>query len=152
MPTLHSRRRGAILSQPLFGLALLPVMLAAQAAAAPALPTGGKVVAGQASIGSAKGSTLTIDQTSSRAIIDWSSFSIGAAAKVQFDNGSGATLNRVTGTRGSILDGMLSGTGSVYLLNPNGVVIGRHGVVNLGGTSSPRPWMWPTAPSWPEGP
>ncbi|MGC7532504.1 filamentous hemagglutinin N-terminal domain-containing protein, partial [Pandoraea pneumonica] len=28
---------------------------------------------------------------------------------------------------------MLSATGSVYLLNPNGVVIGKSGVVNTGG-------------------
>ena len=53
---------------------------------------------------------------------------------MQFDNGSGATLNRVTGSSVSAIDGLLSGTGSVYLINPNGVIIGKSGVVNLGGT------------------
>ncbi len=106
---------------------------AASAAAAPALPTGGHVQAGSASIGSAA-STLTVSQTSSKAIIDWSSFSIGQGGTVQFDNGAGATLNRVTGTGVSSIDGLLSATGSVYLINPNGVIVGKTGVVNTGGT------------------
>ena len=120
---------------PLFGLALLPLVAVANAAqATPALPTGGKVVAGSATIAAPKGGTLTVDQTSSRAIIDWSSFSIGQAGAVKFDNGSGATLNRVTGSSGSLISGLLSATGSVYLINPHGVIIGRNGVVSVGGT------------------
>ena len=35
---------------------------------------------------------------------------------------------------GSLIDGLLSGTGSVYLINPKGVIIGKNGVVNVGGT------------------
>jgi len=62
--------------------------------AGPALPTGGKVAAGQASLSQA-GSTLTVSQSTSKSIIDWSSFSIGQGQTVQFNNGSGATLNRV---------------------------------------------------------
>ncbi len=53
---------------------------------------------------------------------------------MQFDNGSGATLNRVTGANVSSIDGLLSGTGSVYLINPNGVIVGRSGVVSVGGS------------------
>ena len=102
--------------------------------AAPALPTGGKVVAGQASIGAPAGGALVVNQSSGKAIINWNGFSIGAGGKVQFDNGSGATLNRVTGAQVSSLDGLLSATGSVYLINPNGVIIGKSGVVNVGGT------------------
>ncbi len=104
------------------------------AAGGPALPTGGKVAAGSAVIGAASGGALTVSQSSGKAIIDWSSFSIGQGGKVAFNNGSGATLNRVTGTSLSSLDGLLSGTGSVYLINPNGVIVGRSGVVSTGGT------------------
>ena len=106
---------------------------AGAAAAAPALPTGGSVGAGSASI-SSSGSSMTISQSTPKAIVDWSSFSIGQGGSVQFNNGSGATLNRVTGTSGSAIDGLLSGTGSVYLINPNGVIVGKTGVVNVGGT------------------
>ncbi len=104
------------------------------AAAAPALPGGGRVAAGAASIGAPIGSSLTITQTSRTAILDWSSFSIGAGGAVRFANGSGATLNRVTGGSASQIEGLLSSSGSVYLLNPNGVIIGKTGVVNIGGS------------------
>ncbi len=106
----------------------------ALAAAAVVLPTGGKVVAGQATIGAPSGGTLSITQSSSKAILDWRGFSIGQGGAVVFNNGSGATLNRVTGAQVSSLDGLLTGTGSVYLINPNGVIVGRSGVVNVGGT------------------
>lgn len=62
------------------------------------LPTGGKVQAGSAVTDSPIGAKLTIDQSSGRAIIDWSSFLIGAADAVQFNNGTGASLNRVSGS------------------------------------------------------
>ena len=104
------------------------------ALAGPALPTGGKVAAGSAVIGAPSGGALTINQTSSKAIINWGGFSIGQGGKVAFDNGKGATLNRVTGGDLSAIDGLLTGTGSVYLINPNGVIVGKSGVVNVGGT------------------
>jgi filamentous hemagglutinin family protein len=108
--------------------------IANSAAAGPVLPTNGQLQAGSVGIGAPSGSILTINQSSNRAIIDWSSFSIGFGGTVQFNNGTGATLNRVTGTSGSAIDGLLNGTGSVYLINPNGVIIGKSGVVNVGGT------------------
>ena len=58
------------------GLAL-PFPLAAQNAVANnQLPTGGQVSAGQATI-SQNGNTLTINQTSNRAVVDWKSFNVG---------------------------------------------------------------------------
>lgn len=107
--------------------------LATPAHANPALPTGSAIVAGGASF--ARSTTaLTINQTSAKAIIDWTGFSIGAGGTVRFNNGSGATLNRVTGTGVSSIDGALTATGSVFLLNPNGVIIGKTGVVHTGGS------------------
>jgi filamentous hemagglutinin family protein len=108
--------------------------LCGSALAAPALPTGGRVQAGVALIGAPAGGSLTVNQSSARAIIDWASFSIGSAGTVRFDNGSGATLNRVTGALGSQIDGALFATGSVYLLNPNGVIVGQGGAISVGGT------------------
>lgn len=40
----------------------------------------------------------------------------------------------MTGSSVSSIDGLLSGTGSVFLLNPNGIVIGSGGVVDVGGS------------------
>ncbi len=99
-----------------------------------ALPTGGNVAAGIARISGTGSGSMLIDQSSSAAIINWHSFSIGSGNEVNFANGNGATLNRVTGGSISNINGLLSATGSVYLLNPNGVIIGKDGVVNVGGS------------------
>ena len=53
---------------------------------------------------------------------------------MQFNNGTGATLNRVTGGNLSQIQGQLSATGSVYLINPAGVVVGPNGRVATGGS------------------
>ncbi len=50
-----------------------------------------------------------------------------------FNNGSGTTLNRVTGNTPSTILGRLLASGSVYLLNPEGILIGRGGSVHTGG-------------------
>lgn len=106
--------------------------LSLPACAAGTLPTGGHFAAGTGSIG-ANGATLTIKQTSGRGVIDWTSFSIGSGARVAIDNGAGATLNRVTGSSASTILGTLSATGSVYLINPQGIVVGPSGVIATGG-------------------
>jgi filamentous hemagglutinin family protein len=98
------------------------------------LPTGGTVASGNVAIGSTSPTSLTVTQSSSTGIVNWSSFSIGQGNQVQFNNGSGATLNRVTGNVPSSINGVLSATGSVYLVNPSGIVVGPTGVVNTGGS------------------
>jgi len=127
---VYSVRAAAVLtSLPLAALAAGPSGTGA------ALPTGGTVASGAAVISSPTPGALTVQQSSSRAIINWLSFSIGQGDKVTFDNGTGATLNRVSaGAPISELNGVLSATGSVYLINPSGVIVGKTGVINVGGT------------------
>ena len=100
-------------------------------AAAP-LPQGGQFVSGAGSIAQS-GGNMTITQSGARGIIDWKSFSIASGRTVSINNGTGATLNRVTGNDVSAIYGTLQGTGTVYLINPHGVVIGPRGVVSTGG-------------------
>jgi filamentous hemagglutinin family protein len=100
----------------------------------PALPTDGTFVAGSGTIGTPASGTLTVSQSTSRGIIDWKGFSIGAGGSVFIDNGGGATLNRVTGGDLSRINGTLKSTGSVYLINQSGVVIGPEGRVLTGGS------------------
>ncbi|MBP2232454.1 filamentous hemagglutinin family protein, partial [Azospirillum agricola] len=97
------------------------------------LPTGGGFVAGSGGIATT-GATMTVTQQGSRGIVNWNSFSIGQGAKVAFENGSGATLNRVSGGNPSAIAGSLTATGSVYLVNPAGVVVGPTGTVTTGGS------------------
>ena len=110
----------------------LTLAMPAIAHAAGPLPNGGHFAAGAGTI-SGNASSLTINQTSPNGVIDWNSFSIGSGNRVDIVNGSGATLNRVTGGNPSSIFGTLSATGSVYLINPQGIVIGRGGIVATGG-------------------
>lgn len=102
------------------------------AANAGTLPQGGQFVAGTGSIAT-NGSALTVNQSTARGIINWNSFSIGSGNQVTVNNGNGATLNRVTGGGASSILGSLSATGSLYVINPQGIVVGSTGVVTTGG-------------------
>ncbi|WP_052285885.1 MBG domain-containing protein [Azorhizobium caulinodans] len=127
---LHStgRRAAALLTSAAFVGSALPAL------AQTALPTSGSVVSGSAAISAPSATSVLITQTSRNAIINWGSFSVGAGNAVRFENGSGATLNRVTGLSPSQIDGSLSATGSVYLVNPNGITVGPTGQVTTGGS------------------
>ena len=102
------------------------------------LPTGGKVVAGAATISPAStpdAAVLNIDQASQRAAIDWNTFNVGTAAQVSFNqpNQNSATLNRVLDTNPSQIFGKITATGQVFLTNPNGVYFGKTASVDVGG-------------------
>jgi len=103
-------------------------------ASAHALPAGGVVAAGGASI-SSSGSTATITQSTANAVINWQSFGIAAGQTVQFvqPSSSAVALNRVLGADPSSIMGNLSANGRVFLLNPNGVLFGSGASVNVGG-------------------
>jgi filamentous hemagglutinin family protein len=131
------RSRPAAWERVLRALALwVPLALAAwclpMARAAGPLPQGGAFIRGQGAISSGT-SSLTIDQSSSRGVIDWHSFSIGSGNTVAFHNGAGATLNRITGGDPSWILGKLTATGGLYLINPQGILVGPSGVVSTGG-------------------
>ncbi len=99
------------------------------------LPTGGSVAAGSASIGTATDNSLTITQSSSSAVINWQSFSVGSGYSVNFiqPSSSAAILNRVTGSTPSTIAGTITANGQVYLINPNGIAITSTGVVDAAG-------------------
>jgi filamentous hemagglutinin family protein len=90
---------------------------------ASAAPSGGEVTSGTASI-SQSGTVTNIDQSTSKASINWTDFSIAANETVNFNqpNSSSITLNRVVGNEKSIIDGALNANGQVWILNSNGVL------------------------------
>ncbi len=95
------------------------------------LPTGMRVVAGQASA-AIQGSTLQVTQRSGRAALDWSSFNIGSRATVRFQDPSAQamTLNRVSGPDASTIAGHLTSNGQIVLINQSGVVFMPGAVVD----------------------
>ncbi len=100
-------------------------------------PAGGAVVSGGASFASS-GNTLTVTNTAN-AIINWQSFSIGVNEITRFlqSSASSAVLNRVVGASGvipqSVIDGVLSSNGRVFLLNASGIVFGANAHIDVAG-------------------
>lgn len=113
--------------------ALLVVSLSLPPAAF-ANPQGGQVRQGQVRIDASPGH-LRIHQRSQRAVIDWESFSIDRGEVTRFlqPNASAAALNLVRGASASKIEGMLRANGNVYLINPNGILIGPGGTIDVGG-------------------
>ncbi|WP_438481142.1 MBG domain-containing protein [Oleiharenicola lentus] len=96
-----------------------------------ALPRGAQVVAGSVDISQA-GNTLNIAQGSQAAIVNWQGFNIGAneLVRVLQSGADAAMLARVTGGDPSQLLGKLQADGKLFLINPNGVVVGSGAVID----------------------
>ena len=101
-------------------------------ALAQGLPTGGRVTAGQAAIESPGTASTVVRQTTPKAVVRWTDFSIGAGRSVVFvqPNAAASTLNIVDGGKGSTIAGHLRANGSVLLINPSGVAITPTGKVD----------------------
>jgi len=99
-----------------------------------ALPQGNVTVSGSADY-NVTGNNMVIQQHSDKLVTNWNEFSIGADQSVTFNQpGRDAiALNRVTGFKGSSIQGALNANGQVFLINPNGVLIGQGAQVNVGG-------------------
>jgi filamentous hemagglutinin family protein len=97
------------------------------------LPSNGQVVDGEARI-ERQGDSLTIEQNSQRAAIEWDEYSIGEGSTVRYDQpgADAAALNRVTGDRVSEIRGALEANGRVFLVNPNGVHFSPSARVDVG--------------------
>jgi filamentous hemagglutinin family protein len=117
-----------------------PIALAvALALAAPhavlAGPAGATVVSGQVQITQPNAQTTVVRQGSDKAIVNWTSFSVGAGESVQFQQpgANSVALNRVTSAATpSEIYGSLSANGKVFLINPAGIVFGRTASVDVG--------------------
>ena len=119
------------------GRAALAVLTAAALVQTPVLaaPSGGQVVSGGAVISGQGGKTVTIDQTTQRAIVSWTTFDTALGESVQFNQPSAAsvTLNKVTSGLPTNFFGALRANGQVFLINPNGVLFGPRSSVNVAG-------------------
>ena len=99
-------------------------------------PNGGTVVGGSATIQGAGTGTVTINQSSQKAIINWNTFDIGNGETTTFNqpNSSSIALNRVVGGLGPTqLLGTLLANGQVFVINGDGILIGPNAVINTAG-------------------
>ncbi len=97
-------------------------------------PAGAAVTSGAATVAT-NGSTMTVNQTTSKVGINWQSFSIGSGETVNFiqPSSTSVALNRVVGSDASSIYGTLTANGRVYLINPNGILFAPGAQVNVGG-------------------
>ena len=96
------------------------------------MPSGAQVQSGNVVINSSEINHLKIDQKTNKSVINWNSFSIHKEGRVDFNmpSSSSSSLNRVVGSTPSTISGKLNSNGNVFLINPNGVIISKSGVVN----------------------
>ncbi len=122
--------RKSHLNRRLIALAVASCFAAGLAFANPTAPT---VVNGSASI-LQSGNLLQITN-SPNAIINWGSFSIGAAEITRFiqQSQASAVLNRVIGQDPSSILGALQSNGRVFLINPNGILFGAGAQIDVAG-------------------
>lgn len=98
-----------------------------------ALPGGGEVAAGQASI-SQQASTMVVQQASQKAVINWQSFNIAKNETVNFQqpNAAAVALNRIHDSNASQIFGKLNANGQIFLVNSNGINFAKGAEVNVG--------------------
>lgn len=110
---------------------LLPVRVAL---AAPVMPTldyrGASPDVNIATTSSNTTAAMNITSKQVNNVVKWIDFSIGQGGMVQFDANN--YLNYVTGHSRSEIDGVLKGGGSIYLINPNGILFGSTARVDVG--------------------
>lgn len=97
-------------------------------------PQGGEVVTGSATITTPDPSTLLIDQSTNRAIINWDSFNVDAGETTQFalPNADSWTLNRVIGSQSpSLIYGSIVSNGNIVIVNPDGMHFGAGSTVDV---------------------
>lgn len=97
---------------------------------------GPEVLSGSFAPYSVNGSVATIKQNDPAGILRWATFDIGQGARVVFEqpSSSSVVLNKVDGgyfQNKTVIEGMLQANGQVYIYNPNGVIIGRTGQIDV---------------------
>ncbi len=102
-----------------------------------ALPMLDQVVDGDVNISqsiSSELSSLQINQQTDKAILNWNSFNIAAQEGVHFQQPlNGVCLNRIDAVNGmSQIQGALSATGKIYLINQAGILFSESAKINVG--------------------
>ncbi|MGJ7525857.1 filamentous hemagglutinin N-terminal domain-containing protein [Variovorax sp. GB1P17] len=148
------KQRNLSRQRPLHGLALRPLALSlvcaglGPAMADVTMPGGFTTPMNSGVTMSQIGALMTINQQFQRGIANWQTFSIGAGGTVNIVQPStrAVLLNRVVGDGFTIQASRIDGTlktsllgspglpgGSVFLINPSGIVFGSGSSVNVGG-------------------
>ena len=94
---------------------------------------GGVVVGGNGRIVAPDDNHTRIEQHSQNLVLDWQTFNVAHGHTVEFaqPNADATALNRIHDQNPSQIFGAIVANGNVFLLNPNGIVFGETGTVNV---------------------
>ncbi|EAI4080226.1 filamentous hemagglutinin N-terminal domain-containing protein [Campylobacter jejuni] len=97
-----------------------------------ALPSGGKFTHGTSGSISVSGGTMNISGSKTNSVIQWGGgFNIANGETVNFKGNGYNYLNIVYSSKSSHIDGTLNGgSNNIFLINPNGIVVGKDGSIN----------------------
>lgn len=97
-------------------------------------PSGEKIISGKIEIDKNK-NALNIIQKSKKAIIDWNDFSISKneITKCILPSKDSSILNRVISSNPSKILGKLESNGKVFLINQNGILVGKNATIDTFG-------------------
>ncbi|EAL8916104.1 filamentous hemagglutinin N-terminal domain-containing protein [Campylobacter jejuni] len=97
-----------------------------------ALPSGGKFTHGTSGSINVNGNTMNITGNKVNSVIQWGGgFNIAKGETVNFKGNGKNYLNIAYGSKSSHIDGKLEGgSNNIFLINPNGIVVGKGGSIN----------------------
>src|SRR6266571_4574483 len=98
-------------------------------------PLGAQVVGGSAAVQGQGTASVTVTQSTPKAIINWNTFNIAPNETTKFvqPDANAIALNKVVGNLGpSMIDGLLTANGKIFIVNGDGILFGPHAVVNVG--------------------
>jgi filamentous hemagglutinin family protein len=92
---------------------------------------GSEVAAGTAQI-TQDGKATNVAQQSDKLVVNWNDFDTASDESINFaqPNANSAVLNRVQSGKLTSFDGTLNANGRVYVLNPDGIVVGQGATIN----------------------
>ncbi|EAI4352474.1 filamentous hemagglutinin N-terminal domain-containing protein [Campylobacter jejuni] len=97
-----------------------------------ALPSGGKFTHGTSGSISSSNGIMNITGNKQNSVIQWGGgFNIASGETVNFKGNGKNYLNIAYGSKSSHIDGKLEGgSNNIFLINPNGIVVGKGGSIN----------------------
>ncbi|EAK5214678.1 filamentous hemagglutinin N-terminal domain-containing protein [Campylobacter jejuni] len=97
-----------------------------------ALPSGGKFTHGTSGTININDKVMNITGNKQNSVIQWGGgFNIATGETVNFKGTNQNYLNIVYGSKSSHIDGKLEGgSNNIFLINPNGIVVGKGGSIN----------------------
>ncbi|MGM3278062.1 two-partner secretion domain-containing protein [Ralstonia sp. 24A2] len=83
---------------------------------------------------SQNGRTTTVNQSSDKLVVNWNNMNVGMSETLTFNQpgANSAVLNRINSPDATSILGALNANGRVFIVNPNGVLIGNTASVNVG--------------------